>query len=526
MGAVVVEQQNLAARLDVAGENVPAGDDEILSFLQERGVGQAAGGDDHHGGIFRQDLVGLGVGVEPRDDTQSGALLDPPVDDPDDLAPAPHPRGEPHLSTGLGGGLEQHHPVAARRRHPCRLQPGRAGADDHHRPRRTVGGRDRVGHRRLASGRRIMDAQRFAALVDAVDAVAGADAGPDLVLAALGDLAGDMGIGEMGAGHPDHVDQARGHRMARRRHVVDAGGVEHRRRQRRPDLAGEVEVGRRRRSHVGDHVAERLVGVDVAADDVEEVELAGRRQPPGDRQPLLPAQTLVPGLVRHHADADDVVGSDRGTNGVDHLEGRPHPIVQRAAVGVGPPVGRRRPESIEEVAVGLDLDPVEAGLLAAGGGGGVGADDPGDVPVLGLLRERPVGRLADRRGRDQRQPVGLVPVGSAAEMGDLAHHRRAVAVAGIGQLPQPRNDLVLVDMEVAERRRRVLGDDRRAAGDGQRDPALRLLLVIEPVTFLRQAVLRIGRLVGGRHDPVAKGQVTQPERLHQGIVGTHRRDRL
>ena len=36
-------------------------------------------------------------------------------------------------------------------------------------------------------------------------------------------------------------------------------------------------------------------------------------------------------------------------------------------------------------------------------------------------------------GGEHRQPVGLVPVGAAAEMGELDHHRRTVVVAVVGQ---------------------------------------------------------------------------------------------
>ncbi len=46
--------------------------------------------------------------------------------------------------------------------------------------------------------------------------------------------------------------------------------------------------------------------------------------------------------------------------------------------------------------VGLELDPVQAGLAAPGGGVGIGPHDAVHVPFLGHLREGPVRGLADR----------------------------------------------------------------------------------------------------------------------------------
>ena len=152
------------------------------------------------------------------------------------------------------------------------------------------------------------------------------------------------------------------------------------------------------------------------------------------------------------------------------------------------------------------------------GRGGIGLDDARDVPVLDLLGEGAVRGLADRRGREHRQPVAVVPVGAPAEMGDLDHHRGAVLVAVVGEPLEPGHDLVPVGVQVAEGRRAVLGDDRRARGHGQRDAALGLLDVIEPVAVLGQAVLGVGRLVRRAHDPVAERQMLELEGLQQGIV--------
>jgi hypothetical protein len=53
-------------------------------------------------------------------------------------------------------------------------------------------------------------------------------------------------------------------------------------------------------------------------------------------------------------------------------------------------------------------------------------------------------RLALVAGRERGQPVALVPVGAAAEMGQLDHHRAAVLMALVGELPHPADHFVLV----------------------------------------------------------------------------------
>ena len=170
---------------------------------------------------------------------------------------------------------------------------------------RPVGAADLVGHGGLAAGRRVVDAERLVALVDPVEAVGRADAGPDLVLAAGGDLARDVRVGDVGAGHADHVELARGDRVARGRDVVDAGGMEYRDAERRLDLAGEVEMRRGRHAVDRDHLGQRRIGLDVAADHVEEVDLAACHQAAADLEPFGARQALLPGLVGDHAEADD-----------------------------------------------------------------------------------------------------------------------------------------------------------------------------------------------------------------------------
>ena len=110
------------------------------------------------------------------------------------------------------------------------------------------------------------------AFIDAVEAIGGADAGADGVLASLIDLPDDVGVRDMGAGHADHVEAAFGDRVAGGRDIGDAGGVEDGHPRLGPDLAREIQARRGPHPHDGNHIQERGVGVDMAADDVEEVD--------------------------------------------------------------------------------------------------------------------------------------------------------------------------------------------------------------------------------------------------------------
>ena len=101
----------------------------------------------------------------------------------------------------------------------------------------------------------------------------------------------------MGAGHADHVELAALDRMARGRHVLDAGRVKGRKPRLGAHFAGEIEMRRRALAHAGDDVAQRLLAVDMAADHVEEVDEPRFRQAARDGEALIPAQAPLPVLV-------------------------------------------------------------------------------------------------------------------------------------------------------------------------------------------------------------------------------------
>ena len=333
----------------------------------------------------------------------------------------------------------------------------------------------------------------------------------------------DMRVGDVRAGHADHVELAFGDRVTRGCDIRDARRVEDGKSGLGPDLAREVEMRRRPHAGDGDDIRQGRVGLDMAADDVEEIDLARRGEAPCDLDALRTRQAAVPILVRHHANANDEVRSHGIAHRVDHQVREAHPVFERAAEQVGTAVGRGRPERVHQVAVGFKLDPVEAGGLHALRGRRVIGDDALYVPILGLFGKGPVRRLAHRRGRQDRQPVSLVPAGTTAEMGELDHHLAVVLVAGRREFGKPRHDRVVPGMEIAEGGRAVARDQRRTGRHRQRDAALRLFGVIEAIPFLGQAVLGIGGLMRRRHQPVLEGQVPERIGLEKRISGHDRR---
>ena len=101
--------------------------------------------------------------------------------------------------------------------------------------------------------------------IDAVEAIGGADAGADVLLAALGDLLHDMRIGDMGARHPHHVELALGDGVAGGGDIVDARGMEYRELRRGAHFAGEIEMRRGRHATDRNDLRQRPVMIDVAA---------------------------------------------------------------------------------------------------------------------------------------------------------------------------------------------------------------------------------------------------------------------
>ena len=364
-----------------------------------------------------------------------------------------------------------------------------------------------------------MDAVGLAPGVDAVQAEVATHAGADGVLAADHDLAHDVRVGHVGAGHTHHVELARGNGKAGGGHILYFGGVEDRNIHLRPDAAGKVQVRRAGHALHRDHVGQAGVGVDVAADDVQKIHHARLGQVARNAQAFLGINASGHGLVGHASHPQDEVGPHPGPDGLDHVQREAHPVFHGSAIRTFERVGGGGPELVHQVAIGFEFHAIDAGCVHALGRVGVVADQARDVPVFHLFGESAVRGLALVRGRDHRQPVGLGPAGAPPQVGDLDHHRGAVLVAGVGQVAHPGHHLVLVGQDVVEHRRAVARDGGRAGGHGQGNTGFGALHMVGAVAGFGQAVFGIGRLVRAGHDAVAQPQVLELKGLQQGVVG-------
>ena len=117
--------------------------------------------------------------------------------------------------------------MASERRHPGCLQPRHAAANHHN----LLGRRRRpdVTELGLASGSGVLDARDRLPLVDPIDApLVRSHARADVVEPALTGLAREVGVGDQGARHPDHVDVPGGDDAVGVHGIDDSAGVEDR----------------------------------------------------------------------------------------------------------------------------------------------------------------------------------------------------------------------------------------------------------------------------------------------------------
>ena len=234
-------------------------------------------------------------------------LLDTPVDDADEVAAALRAGGEADLPAGGVLGLDEGHPVSTDGRDTGGFEPAGTGADDDD----MFGpGGDVVGNLLrqigLPSGGGIVDAGGRTGGVDRVEAHVGAHAGSDIVLASFGDLAREVRIGQLCAGHSDEVEASIGYREPGGRGIGDARGVEDGDVDGFADATAGLEPGRRGGAHAGDRLGELAVRVDHSDIEVEEIDAVVGVGPEDLGGPRF-VHAVGAALVDGHADAEDEV---------------------------------------------------------------------------------------------------------------------------------------------------------------------------------------------------------------------------
>ena len=236
---------------------------------------------------------------------------------------------------GSAGRLEDDDLMPALRRDARGLEATRARADNHD-LLSSVGFGDCVRNGGLAAGRGVVDAIGRAALIDAIEAVIGANAGrmsasrfSTIFLTICGSVRWAR-VMPMRSTLPD------ADRVPRRGDVLNAGGVEGREIGGGPDLSSEIEMRRARHALDRNDIRQARVGVDMAPDDVEEVDKTAILQAPRDFQAVRLG--LIPPASRSsptETDADDEFVADPPAHGAQDVKGETQPIVERAAIGGG-----------------------------------------------------------------------------------------------------------------------------------------------------------------------------------------------
>ncbi len=157
--------------------------------------------------------------------------------------------GDTHGAARASGAVDHAYPMAGDGSGAGGLQPGGSGADDEH-VLRAPGGQDRVGLARLVAAGGLDDAadEHVAGIADDAGLVA-QDARPR-ALAGRG-FAGEVRVGELGAGHLDEVGGAGGDGGLGISEVDDRALQHDRDADPGPHGAGEIGVERRRRVAVG-----------------------------------------------------------------------------------------------------------------------------------------------------------------------------------------------------------------------------------------------------------------------------------
>ena len=475
-------------------------------------------------GVEAFDLARLHRGVQPDDDLELRELALVPVDEVEDLrAPRLHP-GEAELPAEPGRGLGEGDPVAALRRDPGRLQPGRPPAHDEDRARVTGRVEPVPAPLELAARGRIDEAAHPVVARPPPPAhLVAREAGAHVLGAALAGLVRHVGVRDLAADDAHHVRLAgadhlvrvlRGADMALRLHLGVPDGLPDPFRERRTELvlvqerrheAGELEVAAR---------AHRDVVVEPAL-----------VMPRRDLLLILDREDVGTGRVDADAHPDDEVGAAPFADPFEGGGREAHAAIEGAAPAVVAAVGERRPELLEERVVrGHDLAAVEARFLRAARG----LREPFDELLDLGAGHRVAAVLVVHRGQAGRRPVRLVrevEVAVRADVVELLDHDRAVLAACVGDPAKVRDHRVVAVAEVAAGQDRGAVDRHRLDHDHRR-PAPRPLEVVAEVPFggkpLGAHVGRVGAEVEAmlerlRADPDGAEEVR--EGRHIGVSG-------
>ena len=436
-----------------------------------------AGRDDDQAGAARPHVGGV----------QAHARRELEIGEPRDLAPAPLDEAAPgveagqlrdpaHAAADVVGGVDEPHALeAALGEHDRALEPGRPGAHHEHVAIGVGGALEALGMPAAAvllARRRVLRAAQVAAAVGQRVAGVAADAGADLVVAALLDLERQERIGDRRARGADQVPDAALDHVGHHVGIDHQAGADDR-------LVRRLAEARRPLELVAGGEEARGAGVEArgagqAADDaVEEVdERLGRAH---EREALLGLDARAVERVGGDADRDRGVVADGLAHQLERLQPEARAVLERAAVGVGAVVVARREELRRQVRVrAVDVDDVEAGLARPQRRGHpVGLRAP-DVGELHRLRHDERLELARDLARRERHGARLARLDVDAAVPQLDRGQRAVPVRLLGHEPQRAHVAVVPETRRDVRVLVALGVDRAVLRAHRRPAALGL----------------------------------------------------
>ena len=374
--------------------------------------------------------------------------------------------GEVELAADLIVGLEEGDLMTAT---GCRCgasQSGRSSADHSDALGASVGGHGFDGEDRLVTGAGVDQARGDQALEGVVKTclIAG-DAGVDPIGLSRSGFRDEVGIGEEGAGHRDHVRGTVGEHLFRDLGGVDPVGRDERDRHRSHQLLGHPgESGTRHRCRDGRDA--RLVPADAGVDDRR----AGGLDGLGELPDLLQGGATLDEVEHGEAIDDDEVLADPLAHSSDDLDGEANSVVVGPSPLIGALVGPGGDELVDQIALGAhDLDAVITGVLSQGRA-------PREVVdrLLDLRAAHRLGRVEGDRRLDRARPDEVGVEGIASEVEDLEADLAARCVDGLGHQPVTRDLLVGgEDGPSLEGATGLVGCD--ATGHNEADPTARAL---------------------------------------------------
>ena len=450
VAAHVVEHQRGAADLVVAaGQQLRGRHHMVLVHAARMAIGhrrldpvharRRAGREDYCVWLVIVEIGLVDPGVEQHTHAAPVHFILEPVDHVADTGMLGRQPRHLNRAAQPGSRLRQGDAVAPQRRHPRRLHAGRAAAHHQHVLRRRRG-RQILAEGQLAARDHVHRAGDASRHQPAEATLVAADARPDLVAAPLQRLADDVRVGDVGAGHADHVGVAAGDGVVHILQRSEPAG----------DEARDAVLGhpRHRHAHVQFVAGVLMHGADDlgagrprgAVGDVEEIYQVLLQHPRND---LLVFLDIEPArrVVRPDPQAKGVFRADHGPHGAQRLHQQPHAVLEAAAILVGTVVELLGNELLEQEVVGrMHLDAVEPALDRATRRLGEGVDDLGDL----VLRHGVRGHAGQRVDQDFRCRPGLRPGRplQVTHMVDLREHPHAVRLHRLHQFLIARDDVV------------------------------------------------------------------------------------